>query len=161
MRRTIKLFCPNCIKYTYLETFSEHRVLLVTCGFCGNVYQIDTLKNEKMKLTKDEEKARYLMVSEIGDGMIEDRTKATITGDAEVVESEYGERIVIGVTLKSGERRLWSLNPTAKNYLIDKLGSESRGWIGKEIQIYIDAIDLVDKETKERYKQKYLMPYIA
>jgi hypothetical protein len=88
------------------------------------------LEKRKVNLTP------FLTVSDVKDGDI-----ITITGEGEYRESKFGkDRLVIPVRLPNGEPRIWTLNQTTINKLIDAYGDETKGWIDKNVKLTVANI---------------------
>ena len=75
-------------------------------------------------------------------------TKVKIASEAVLVDTEFEQQ---DGTIKKGKRLeclcktqvedpkevVWQMNATTQNYLLDKFGSETKNWIGKEVEIAI------------------------
>lgn len=68
----------------------------------------------------------------------------TIGDEGELVEGEYGTKLVVKVTLPSGTQKKLSLNPTSVNKLIDAFGVDTKAWIGKEVKVHVVQMTVRD-----------------
>lgn len=70
-------------------------------------------------------------------------TKVKILDEAVPVEAEFeGKKstrleCLCSTQVDDPKQVRWQMNPTTQNHLIDKFGSETKNWIGKEIDIVV------------------------
>lgn len=70
-------------------------------------------------------------------------TKVKIKTEPKMVDTEYeGKKstrleAVCSTQVSDPKEVVWQMNPTTQNHLIDKFGSETSQWIGKEIEIAV------------------------
>ena len=69
--------------------------------------------------------------------------KVRITSEPKMVDTEYeGKKstrleCVCSTGLEDPKQVVWQMNPTTQNYLIEKFGTETKNWIGKDIEIQV------------------------
>lgn len=77
-------------------------------------------------------------------------TKLKILDEAKEVETEFGRKLqcLVQCDDSSKSTRKWSVNNTSRNALIDRFGTDTASWKGKEI-----PIELVMVSTNTGMKQ--------
>ena len=68
----------------------------------------------------------------------------TIADEGELVDGEYGTKLVMRVTLSGGTQKKLSLNPTSVNKLIDAFGPDTKAWVGKEVKVQVVQMTVRD-----------------
>ena len=69
--------------------------------------------------------------------------KVKIIAEPAMVETEFeGKKAnrleaLCSTTVLDPKQVKWQMNPTTQNYLIDQYGSETRNWVGKEIDVAV------------------------
>lgn len=69
--------------------------------------------------------------------------KVKITTEPKMVDTEYeGKKstrleCVCSTQVDDPKEVTWQMNPTTQNHLIEKFGTETKAWIGKEIEIAV------------------------
>lgn len=70
-------------------------------------------------------------------------TKIIVLNEAVLVDTEFeGKKdkrfeCLASTNVLDPSQVRWQMNPTTANYMIDKYGPETKGWIGKEIDIAV------------------------
>ena len=66
-------------------------------------------------------------------------TKVKILDEAKTVSTDFGEKLQCTVQCNDSvkSKRLWSINGTSQNSLIDAFGPDTKDWIGKEVTIEV------------------------
>ena len=68
----------------------------------------------------------------------------TIADEGELVEGDYGTKLVVKVVLADGTKKKLSLNPTSVNKLIDAFGTDTKAWVGKEVKVHVVQMTVRD-----------------
>lgn len=65
---------------------------------------------------------------------IQDGDTVKILNKGEVVTGEYGDQYVFSIETRNGAKNA-SFNQSSINVLVEELGEETEGWVGKEIKV--------------------------
>lgn len=67
------------------------------------------------------------------------------------VEGKFGSQTVFKMKFMSGEVKNMNINQTSLNKLVDAFGSDTDGWVGKEVQVHVVKQMVSGKMTKVLY----------
>lgn len=65
--------------------------------------------------------------------------KAVVISDAKVEETEFGERLTLQVEI-DGKKKTYRPNKDTVRNLIEALGSETKGWLGKTVSFTVNSV---------------------
>lgn len=68
---------------------------------------------------------------------VKDGDIVLIASEAEKVQGDFGERLVVKIETKSKDVKNLSLNQTSVNNLIDAYGNETNEWQGEKVRVWI------------------------
>lgn len=80
-----------------------------------------------------------------------DRDNITILNEGAKVEGQFGVRDIFKVRVPSGEELSFTFNKTSINSMIDAFGDDSKGWIGKEVKVWLILQNVQGKMVKVAY----------
>lgn len=105
------------------------------------------LEKRKVNLTP------FLTVNDVKTGDV-----VTITGEGEYRESKFGkDRLVVPIRLQNGEPRIWTLNQTTINKLIDAYGDETKNWIDKNVKLTVADVMVRGELRKAIYGEPVVL----
>jgi len=62
--------------------------------------------------------------------------------------SKFGERYVIGVQLPNGQTRMWTLNKTTFNDLLEAFGDLPSQWVGQHVRVEVSTMYIRGERRK-------------
>lgn len=71
------------------------------------------------------------------DEEIFDGDVVTIIDEGQNIVGTYGDQFVIGIQLKNGDKRAFTINQTSDNNLIDAFGEDTIKWVGKKVNVFL------------------------
>jgi len=97
------------------------------------------MKNKKIKNKKMN---YYLKVKKTSNRPVlgedyKDQDVVKISDEGEEQETDFGNKLFLGIEFNNGEKKRMLLNNTSKNNLIDEYSDDTAKWVGKEVKINI------------------------
>lgn len=95
-------------------------------------------------------KAPYEYEGKSYEADIQDGDTVKILNEGTVVTGQFGDQHVFLIETRNGEKNQ-TLNQKSINVLIDELGEDSKGWIGKDVKVILKKDTIAGKKVIVAY----------